>query len=322
MGKRSKNGQGGAKSKRSKVVGIIDPNTSGVYATCNRGKEQQCRKELMNLFSEKIETYFDLSHADDDADGNDENGGTMSIEDQIQKELADLNHAKSSSTQLLTPVELGCECLVFIKTRKPIVPETLVERIVEECYNTSVKTTRYTQKLTPITFSVSPTVEEIRKLAKRVLGPHFHANDQKPYKFAIQVSRRNFNVIPKETIIKTIAECVGRDHGHKVDLKEYDKLIMVECYKSNLGMSVVNNYLKYEKYNLQQIFDKSVDEDKSANEKKRDDKVPQHGSRNDTASEAKDESDATTTGDKSDDDSTATTGDKSEPDDQSTSTKD
>jgi tRNA acetyltransferase TAN1 len=313
MGKRSKNGQGGGKSKRSKVVGIIDPNTSGVYATCNRGKEQQCRKELMNLFTEKIETYFDLSQADAEADveaedgDGDGNGGSMSIEDQIQKELADLNQAKSSSTQLLTPIELGCECLVFIKTRKPVVPETLVERIVEECYNTSVKTTRYTQKLTPITFSVSPTVEEIRKLAKRVLEPHFHTKDQKPYKFAIQVSRRNFNVIPKDTIIKTIAECVGRDHGHKVDLKDYDKLIMVECYKSNLGMSVVNNYLKYEKYNLQQIFDKSVDNENTTNDgkSKTDNKqVPKNDSKNDCVDDTKKDLDNHNNGAKSDDSKT------------------
>lgn len=49
---------------------------------------------------------------------------------------------------------------------------------------------------------------------------------------------------------------MGNSHGHSVDLKNYDKLIIVECYKNNIGMGVANNFLKYSKYNLQQIFDK------------------------------------------------------------------
>lgn len=266
MGKRRAGGQDGGKNrKKSKVLGIIDPNTSGVYATCNRGKEQQCRKELMNLFSEKIEEYFDLSKAEDEDNDEHEEEESGSIEDQIQKELAEMKDAKVSKKGFLRPIELGCECLVFIKCRKPIDPEVLVQNICKESYDSKVKTTRYTQKLTPVTFSVSPTIDEVKKLAKLVLAPHFHQQkDQKSFKFAIQVAKRNFNVIPKSEIIQTIAECVGRDHGHQVDLKDYDKLIMVECYKSNLGMSVVNNYLKYSKFNLQQIYENNLQDNENS----------------------------------------------------------
>ena len=100
-------------------------------------------------------------------------------------------------------------------------------------------------------------LEKVRQLARKVLARHFHQEkDQKPVKFAVQVSRRNFNVLKSDVIIKTIAECVGNSHGHSVDLKNYDKFIIVECYKNNIGMGVANNFLKYSKYNLQQIFDK------------------------------------------------------------------
>lgn len=274
MGKRRQGNQGGGKNKKkSKVLGIIDPNTSGVYATCNRGKEQQCRKELMNLLTEKIEEYFDLSKAEDE---DKEDPQSLSIEDQIQQELAEMKETKVSKKGMLQPIELGCECLVFIKTRKPIDPEVLVERVCQESFDTKVKTTRYTQKLTPVTFSVSPTVDEIRKLAKLVLAPHFHQEaGQKPFKFAIQVSKRNFNVLPKHEIIQTIAECVGRDHGHQVDLKDYDKLIMVECYKSNIGMGVANNYLKYSKFNLQQIYENNMEDDGNSRVKLGDSQVEQ-----------------------------------------------
>ncbi|ODV78843.1 uncharacterized protein CANTADRAFT_7167 [Suhomyces tanzawaensis NRRL Y-17324] len=261
MGKRSGDFSGG-KHKKQKVGGFVDPNTRGVYATCNRGREQQCRKELMNLFSEKIEEYFDLAEGDEDEDEDERDGDEkkpLSVEEQIQKELDELKEAKTSKKELLKPIELGCECLVFIKTRKPVVPEILVERICAESASSGIKTTRFTQKLSPVTYSVSATLDELRKLAKLVLAPHFHKEvGQKPYKFAIQVSKRNFNSIPRGDMIKTIAECVGREHGHSVDLKQYDKLIVVECYKSNIGMGVVNDYLKLEKFNLQQLFEKNA----------------------------------------------------------------
>lgn len=260
MGKRkANNSKGGNKNKKFRTSGFIDPSTSGIYATCNRGKEQQCRKELLNLFSDKAEEYFNLDELNEDSE-TEQNEKDLSIEEKIEKELNDMQETKGTKKEILKSIDLGCECLVFIKTRRPIEPATFVEKLCEEFSQSKVKTTRYTQKLSPITFSVTPTMEEIKKLAQRVLGPHFHKEtNQKPYKFAIQVSKRNFNTLQKPDIIKAIAECVGRDHGHSVDLKNYDKLIMVECYKSNIGMSVVNNYDRLERFNLQQIFEKSVD---------------------------------------------------------------
>ncbi|CUM63047.1 uncharacterized protein PRCAT00000610001 [Priceomyces carsonii] len=255
MGKRKRDSRSFHAYKKNKSGGFIDPNTSGIYATCNRGKESQCRNELMNLFSEKFEQYYDIDEKDWSSE-DDEEGD--SIEAKIAKEVNDIQEKKNSKKEYFKPIDLNCECLVFIKTRKPVEPEKFVESICAESSSRKSKSTRYTQRLTPITFSVSANLDEVRKLALKVLEPHFHANeDQKPYKFAISLSKRNFNVIQKMDIIKTIAECVGREHGHKVDLKLYDKLILVECYKNNIGMSVVNNYDSLQKFNLQQIFEES-----------------------------------------------------------------
>ncbi|KAK6454210.1 thump domain-containing protein [Scheffersomyces xylosifermentans] len=267
MGKRKSGDKGsGGKNKKYRASGFIDPNTQGVYATCNRHKEQQCRKELINLFSDKIAEYFDLEGDNADSEDENENGDNkpndLSIEEQIKRELSEMNEAKDSKKELLKPIELDCECLVFIKTRRPVDPVELVRRICEESYNLNIKTTRYTQKLTPITYSVTPTMEEVKKMAKKVLAPHFHKEEnQEPIKFAIQISRRNFNALAKDDLIKAIAESVGRDHGHSVDLKNYEKLIVVEGYKTNIGMSVVDNYLKYDRFNLQQIFEKNLTND-------------------------------------------------------------
>lgn len=264
MGKRSRSDKGGNGNKKFKSSGFIDPGTKGIYATCMKGKESQCKKELLNLFSQKLEEYYDLDALKEDADDEDspiKKDGEVDFEDEIRRELAELKENTNSKKEFLRPVDLGCGSLVFVKTRRPIEPDVFVEKICQECLDSKEKSTRYTQKLTPIVDSVSASLEELRKLAAQVLAPHFHKKeDQEPLKFAIQVTKRNFNVISRDEIIKNIAECVGRDHGHKVDLKNYDKLILVECFKSNIGMSVANNYEKLERYNLQQIYEKNSED--------------------------------------------------------------
>lgn len=90
-----------------------------------------------------------------------------------------------------------------------------------------------------------------------MLKPEFHAEeDQKPVKFAIKTTCRNHSVLSRDEIIKAVAESVGRDHGHKVDLKNYDKLILVEAYKGSIGMSIVDPvYDDLEKFNLGRLQD-------------------------------------------------------------------
>ncbi|KAI3406491.1 hypothetical protein KGF56_000623 [Candida oxycetoniae] len=269
MGKRaakdSCNKPGFKKRKFTNVSKLIDPFSSGIYATCARRKEKQARQELMSILLDKLPQYFNLEdlHADADSNGGNDTRD-LSIEEKIERELQELKDSETNTkNNLLQPIDLDCECVIFIKTKKPISPEVLVQKLVRDCYDSGVKTTRYTQKLIPISDSCTATGEEpreqLRQLAKRVLRDHFHKEkDQKPIKFAIQVGKKNFNAMESEEMIKVIAECVGREHGHSVDLKNYDKLILVECYKNNIGIGVVDDYLKYSKFNLQQIFDKSI----------------------------------------------------------------
>ena len=89
-----------------------------------------------------------------------------------------------------------------------------------------------------------------------VLKPHFHQEDQQPIKYAIRTTQRNHNVLNRDEIIQTVAEQVGKNHP--VDLKDYDKLILVECFKSSLGMAVVSDFDQLERFNLQQIFEKTI----------------------------------------------------------------
>ncbi|KAI5949555.1 hypothetical protein KGF54_005432 [Candida jiufengensis] len=264
MGKRKQNDDQkqsiNKKFKFNNTSTTIDPNTSGIYATCARHKEKQAIDELILILSERIN---DFNEIEEEIKSN-ENQSELSIEDKIKAELSELEETtKNKNSNLLQPSKLDCECVIFIKTKKPIDPVKLVTDLSKECYESGIKNTRYIQKLTPISDSCSATSEnptiQLKLLSEKILKPHFHNDqDQKPIKFAIQVSRKNFNILESDEIKKIVAELIGKDYGHSVDLKNYDKLIIVECYKTNIGMSVVEDYQKYSKFNLQQIYDKSI----------------------------------------------------------------
>lgn len=226
------------------------------------------------MFEDKLkEIYGDELEAREQATG-DQNEHDLSVEESIQRELAELKNARKGvgengekKKEILQFIDLNCECVIFCKTRKPVVPEKFVERIIKDLAEPSnmEKRTRYIQKLTPITSSCSSSMEQLVKLAEQVLAPHFHDKDcDKGIKFAVEVTRRNFNALERLDIIKQVVHSVVQDgsYEHSVDLKNYDKLILVECFKNNIGMSVVDGdyTTKYRKYNLQQIYENKVKE--------------------------------------------------------------
>ncbi|SCU95493.1 LADA_0G15918g1_1 [Lachancea dasiensis] len=269
--KRARESTGTDSKKKYKFsTGIVEPCVSGIYATCARKHEKQAAQELADLFEEKLEAYYGDELVDTSGGtGNDVNRET-SVEDQINRELEALKAQHTSGPkkkEILKFVDLNCECVIFCKTRKPIEPESFVHRLMVEFADPKAthKRTRYVQKLTPIVFSCNASLDELQKLAQRVLKPHFHEAGGPTLKFAIEVTRRNFNTIDKMDIIKEVAKQVGKNGelAHEVDLKNYDKLVLVECFKNNIGMSVVDSDYRTDlkKYNIQQIFEAKLKKD-------------------------------------------------------------
>jgi tRNA acetyltransferase TAN1 len=141
--------------------------------------------------------------------------------------------------------------------KRPIVPSEFIVEICQDAKDSGIKKTRYTQRLTPVDLTAAANLEGLKRICPIVLKPHFHKEqDQKPMKFAIRPGIRNHNKLNRDEIIKTVAEFVGKDHGHSVDLKNYDKLIIVECFKNSLGMAVLDKFDSLERFNLQQIYEK------------------------------------------------------------------
>jgi tRNA acetyltransferase TAN1 len=80
------------------------PGDSGIFATCNKGREPKCVGELRDLFAEYAEQLYGGG-----ADEDDENdGGAEGIENDIKAELAGIQ--KPPTAQLFVPVKLDVQC--------------------------------------------------------------------------------------------------------------------------------------------------------------------------------------------------------------------
>jgi tRNA acetyltransferase TAN1 len=237
----------------------------GIFFTCDKGQERKCINEFQDLLSQvrlrdlksvfaaNFLQYFEKDdpilvkealgpEADDEVD----------IETEIKAELESLkpNTSDESKVRMIT---LDIPCVSFARLPNGVDPVALVHEICDDAFShPEQKRSRYIKRMTPITLIKKTLAGGLEQLCNIVLKPHFHTGGPRK-KFAIRPSIRNNNQIDRDTLIKTVADAVGKEHS--VDLTNYDLLILVDVYRNVCGMSVVgNDYEKLKKYNLSEIY--------------------------------------------------------------------
>lgn len=71
-------------------------------------------------------------------------------------------------------------------------------------------------------------------------------------KYAIRPNARDNNVLSRDSVIQVIGSVIGR--GHPVDLKGYDVMILVETVRNITGMSIVRDFDKLKRFNLETLY--------------------------------------------------------------------
>ena len=137
--------------------------------------------------------------------------------------------------KMFISVKIDAQCVVYFRTNPPIQPSSFVHAICTDFALSGTKQSRWTSRLTPIERTGKATVEGVEEVARHVLKPWFHEG-QTGVAFAIKPTLRHHDVLTRDVIITTVAKCVGQNH--RVDLKKYDVLILVEVYKVRLALSL------------------------------------------------------------------------------------
>lgn len=81
---------------------------------------------------------------------------------------------KDTSTKPFVPVRLDLACVLFFKTRPPVVPVDFVHKICEDAQSGSGhRRSKYLNRLTPMTLMGRATEKGLEDVARIVLAKHF-----------------------------------------------------------------------------------------------------------------------------------------------------
>ena len=233
--KKSKQWRVPKKSQSNYVPPSLEPGDSGIWATCEMGKEGKSTTELRDLFGEYVKKlYGSPEEHSNGEDSNEDADADADIEAEIHKEVQGIKSKVTKREASFLPVKMDIQCVLFFKTRPPIEPVSFVHTICKDAAEGATQRTRFVKRLTPMTTMGKATEDGLARVADAVLRPVFHA-DKDGLKFAVRPTRRNHNIMKRDDIIKQIARAVGRDH--KVDLKGYDRLILIDVYRVGCARS-------------------------------------------------------------------------------------
>ncbi|KAG0694918.1 hypothetical protein DFH29DRAFT_957728 [Suillus ampliporus] len=226
----------------------------GIWATCVKGKEKGTVGELYDLFESLAAEMWPVEgHDNDRNDGSDGDENEDDLETQIAKEVAALKRPKVEKR--FVNFQTNTPCVIFISCKPPVDPVKLVMKHVENVHRTGITRTKYTHRLTPVSGSCVANLPELHSLCRRTIAA-FSAQEnseesQTPRKYKVELRVRNHNTLTRMEIIQEVAKCMPSNYV--VDLDNPEVFVLVEVFKSVFGVSIVEDYYRYQKFNVMEL---------------------------------------------------------------------
>ncbi|OQR93806.1 hypothetical protein ACHHYP_02268 [Achlya hypogyna] len=219
--------------------------SAGVLVSCDRTKERQVVKDILNILSEAADKHYPADDNDDDEDVEDD---SKTSAEKLAEEIKGLKKNKGRFVALDSGVK-GVIMVQSTDTKVPII--ALVDHIFDEIVATKQFSSRFIQRLIPLENLCFPGVEEITAAVTPLIERHF--KETTGLTFSVEVKKRNSGNIPSIDIINACVAVVGPNH--KVNLTSPDVVILVEIFKNVCGVSVVTNFHQFRKFNVRAILD-------------------------------------------------------------------
>jgi len=161
----------------------------------------------------------------------------LSFEEELSKEIEGV---KVGTKKRFFSVPIKSKGICFIRIAdENIPPITLLSKIFIYMKENQVACfkTRHTSRVIPIEGTCASKLESVLQLANVFIPPRFHPPEE-PSTFRVDLKRRSNNSFPRDNCTKELVKLVN--HNNKVDLKNPDKIIILEILKGVAAMSVVS----------------------------------------------------------------------------------
>lgn len=209
-------------------------------------KESDSVREIYKLLND----YYKPVVIDDDKKAEENKHDDEDILDQLSGAIEKTKEETKEKTYKFKSLDSGSKGLGFIRADIDDFHELIVT-IIADLATTKVKRTRFTNRIIPIEKVCSAKIDDIMNAAGEIFDKHFL---KEPCTYAINFNHRCNNDFQRDEVIKQLAELINlKNIKNKVDLRNPQKTVIVEIVKGLCLLSVVPDYVKYKKYNLNEI---------------------------------------------------------------------
>lgn len=172
------------------------------------------------------------------------------ITSQLQNQIEQTKKEVKERSYKFQQIDTGVQNLLFIKASIENVLELGIE-IIRDLAETKKKRTKCTLRMLPIEICCKAQVSDIAEAADKLFEKHFNS----PVTFGINFNRRYNNDVSRDEVIKVLAEIVkAKNPLNKVNLKDPERSIIVEIVKGHCLLSVLPDYNKLKKYNVNELW--------------------------------------------------------------------
>lgn len=267
-----------AKQARKSFKNAIEPGDRGFLVTCNY-KERDAKTEcyqILNDYYKKLNPEKEETKNDDNNDEDDD------IAAQLQSSIENTKKESKERVRTFNAKDTGVSNLFFISTAIDD-PLLLGTTIIRDLAETKKKRTKVTLRFIPIEAVCKAKIEDIKNAAGLLFDKHFL---KEPSTFGILFNKRYNQDIQRVDVIRELADLVtAKNIANKVNLKDPQQSIIVEIIKNTCMLTVLPDYFKLKKYNLNELWGRSEGEEISSKEVK--DSETEAGSKPDPETESK-----------------------------------
>ncbi|KAI2634496.1 hypothetical protein GGS21DRAFT_518105 [Xylaria nigripes] len=262
--KRSKGGNQGkwmTPSHKAKLAAVksrsLELGDAGFWVTCQRHKEMKAADEIISLCDEYGQKLFGINPDVEEV------GDIEDIDDAIERDIEALKRPDDAPFDL---IRVSVDCVLFMRTRHPVDPLVLVREICSDAAAAADRSSwrsRFVNKLTPVMLTGKATEKGLDDVAAKVLAGHFQlaegetegeeGDGEEACSYAIRPTIRAHNTLNRMGVIEQVASMISKKH--KVDLKNPDKVILIEIFQTFCGMSVVGkDWEAMKRYNIHELY--------------------------------------------------------------------
>jgi len=231
----------------------------GILITCSPGQEAACRREAYHLLLEYFELFREKKK-DIELSGNDLNQ-ELSLEDELkqlrkQTSKTGLPNASTDLNMFYT-IEVGVKGSVFFAFHSSVdvEPCEMVEKIMQDVERTKVRKCRYSVRFIPVDGICYARKEEASRLFCELLEKKL--KQWKPLEknsFAVVFRKRNNSGAHRNDFIEAIAQHMPS--CFHVNLDKPNITILVEVLKTSCLIAIVENYDRYCKFNVHELWER------------------------------------------------------------------